>query len=233
MGVLTNVASGHIPQVKEHHLPKGFLRRLIHDDVNATFKCLQQVASATEKALVDLSRSKDQIVDVHNLTVATVDNHTNKIQVLENLRSADVQAINQTTRVVDGHSGRIDALCLETHGLRDRVRQLEEIRERDRQSAAQTVAIVDQHSQQLADALQQIGMLQQAQELTANRFTDLAMNNQEMAEKIQTLLASREDLASMVISAEREIETLSNRMNQMAQTIQQLTATVALLTNRS
>lgn len=229
MAALTNVESGHIPLVKDRHLPTGFLRRLIHDDVNATFKCLQQVASATESALAGLSRTKDQILDAHNLTVAEVDRHTNRINALETLRNADIEAVNQTARVVDEHTGRIDALSLETHGLRERVRQLEEIRERDRQCAAQTVAVVDQHSQQILEAQQQIRSLQQAREITANRFTDMAMNSQEMAEKIQTLLTSREEVTAMVISVEREIDTLGRRMDQIAQSIQQLAATVALL----
>ncbi|MCE5315812.1 MAG: tRNA-dihydrouridine synthase [Parachlamydia sp.] len=228
MGALTSVAPGHIPQVKNHHLPTGFLRRLIHDDVNATFKCLQQVANATENAFVEHSRTKDQILEAHNLTVAEVDRHANRINALEAIRNGDVEAANQTARVVDGHTGRIDALCLETHGLGERVRHLEEIRERDRQSTAQTVAVVDQHSQQILEAQRQIGSLQQARESSANRFTDMAMNSQEMALQIQTLFASREEVTAMVIRLEREIDALGGRMDQIVLSIQQLTATVAL-----
>lgn len=225
MGQLTSVAAGHIPQVRDRHLPTGFLQRLIHNDVNATFRCLQQVAKATEEALAGLSQSKNLLLEAHNATVDVVDNHRNRIQVLENLRNGDVAASNQTARVVDGHSNRIDALCLETNGLRERVRQLEMTRERDRQAAEQTVAIIDQHSHQMSVALQQIETLRQAKENTDTRFTDICMNSLEMAENIRTLFASREDLTAMVIDSER-------RMDQMAQTIQQLAAAVALLTNR-
>lgn len=222
---LTSVAPGHIPQVRDRHLPTGFLQRLIHNDVNATFRYLQQIAKATEEALGVITRSKNQLLDAHNATVVVIDNQINRISVLENQRNVDVAAINQTAGVVDGHTHRIDALNLETNGLRGRVQQLEATREMDRQTSVQTVAIVDQHSQKILEALQKIEMLQEARENTTHRFTDMTMNNQEMAEKIQTLFANREDLTAMVISAER-------RLDQMAQTIQQLTATVALLTNR-